>query len=439
MSDFQSRFDQHVAEANSAAANNTTALAAHALALHPAHIRRLLDNIRKMLGHVDRKKTKHPEFLAAAPTTIPEKAIELVASVKGSFDAGLEHFVQNTLPALVDVEQRLIKSVGSEAFNIQDIKNSQVRSLNKIVDQAQLSGNKISVSAKNLEDIRTASSANVDNIKQFLEQAAADQKKISDTWKAAEKLARGNPTQNSLESLVRKAREKSDEIDELLSKITESEKKSKAAADNSKQFEIESNSVKSALEEANKKALGILNNATQAGLAGAYKTERDNLKKEQRIFSFVFYGIIGLIILYAAVFILPIVNEIFKEKTSTELAIKENSLLLLVRFLILTPAVWALIFTNKRYVYLEALQMDYAAKANTALAYSGYRDEMLDDGELSKLLKDGLLQRFLEHPSRLLKGSEAGSSFLGIKSNNDQKRSQNGDVSGVDESSKIGE
>jgi hypothetical protein len=81
---------------------------------------------------------------------------------------------------------------------------------------------------------------------------------------------------------------------------------------------------------------------------------------------------------------------------------EDSALLLFVRLAILSPVIWALIFTNRRFLYLETLQMDYAAKASTALAYSGYIDEMESDPELSKRLKDGLVLRFLEHPSRLI-------------------------------------
>ena len=58
--------------------------------------------------------------------------------------------------------------------------------------------------------------------------------------------------------------------------------------------------------------------------------------------------------------------------------------------------------------------MDYAAKATTALAYFGYRDEMDEDANLSAKLKDGLIARFIEHPSRLLgKKIESSASIIG--------------------------
>ena len=60
------------------------------------------------------------------------------------------------------------------------------------------------------------------------------------------------------------------------------------------------------------------------------------------------------------------------------------------------------------------MQMDYAAKATTALAYFGYKDEMDQDPTLSTKLKDGLIARFIEHPSRLLgRKVESSASIVG--------------------------
>ena len=88
--------------------------------------------------------------------------------------------------------------------------------------------------------------------------------------------------------------------------------------------------------------------------------------------------------------------------------------MLAVRIVVIAPAFWALVFTNRRYINLETLQMDYAAKTTTALAYFGYKDEMEQDPSLSTRLKDGLVARFVEHPSRLLgKKVESSASVVG--------------------------
>jgi hypothetical protein len=428
MSGFQARFDSHIAVANSAAANNTVALQEHPIKMHPAHVRRLLASISKLLGLVDGNQARHPEYLAATPTMVPEKAIELAASVKPSFDAGVEHFIQNTLPQLVDVEDRLNRAVGAAEFKIAEIKNQQVRSLKQIIDRANFSKGTLDSLLEEAKKEKSELFGSADEVAKAVLSVSASQKKVSEVAALAAKLANGHARQGSLESLVRDARSKSDEIDTLLVSITVSKDVAEQAAEHAKGSSGRAEDELSGLSLSNEKAVEILNNATQAGLAGAYKTEREKLKKQQDIFGYIFYGVIVAIIVYAAIFLIPIARDLLVPSDKRGIASAENAEILLVRLLILTPAIWALIFTNRRYANLESLQMDYAAKASTALAYSGYRDEMNDDAELSKRLKDGLLIRFLEHPSRLLKNGIKDDVFehLRTSTNNEKKTAAKG-------------
>jgi hypothetical protein len=404
MASFQTRFDSHVADANGAAVANNAALLSHPIRLHAAHIRRLIANISKLLGMVDSNQAKHPEFLAATPTIVPEKAIELVAAVKPSIEAGSDNFVQNILPQLVEVEDKLNKAVGLSDFKVAEIKNQQVRALNQILDRAEKSKQDADSLFGQIKKDRQESLEGAEQVKEAVGVALTDKQVIERIKTAAEKLANGHARQGSLELLVRTARAKLDEIETKLTEATEKAQLAATQADLATgSADTAQNAVKG-LESSNKRAQEILTNATQAGLAGAYKTERENLKSQQNIFACVFYGIIAAILTYAIIFLLPIFKNLL-ENNEVNNGIAENAEVLLVRLLILAPAVWALIFTNKRYVNLETLQMDYAAKSATALAYSGYRDEMADDPELSRQLKDGLLVRFIEHPSRLINGN----------------------------------
>ncbi len=201
MSDFQARFDAQVAVANSAAANNTTALTSHAIAMHPAHLRRMLENISKMLGMIDRKSHKHPEFLASTPAIVPERAIELVAGIKPSLDAGVENFIQNVLPSLVEVEDKLTKAVGIGAIKTADVKNVQVRAINQILDRAQNDGKQAAIILKDIKTENEELEKEKQKVAAMLEAVTVDRKKIEDIAKLAEKLARGNSSQDYGDSL----------------------------------------------------------------------------------------------------------------------------------------------------------------------------------------------------------------------------------------------
>jgi len=401
LSNYKGAFDAHLAEANSAITNNHTALVASLPGMHPAHLERLFHNISNMLSKIDKNEAKHPEFLAGNPP-YPVLAAQLLASVKSGIEAGIDNFIQNILPQIVDVEQRLIHAVGIGAYNVQDIKNAQVRSLNQIVHRAESDQRTIRSISTNSSKEREEIKGVAEQIRALLLEAGSDKKKVEDIKILAEKLARGNASQNPLEKTVREARDKFDELASILDKSSKGADRIEQAAKETVNNKDESDKQLISLKKTNEEANAILRNATQAGLAGAYKMERDRLSKEQSRYAIAFYSGVLLIILYAAIFIVPIFSHILDRGGDTQSKVGESALLLLVRIAILAPAVWALIFTNKRHANLETLQMDYAAKAATALAYSGYRDEMEQDVQLANKLKNGLVIRFLEHPERLL-------------------------------------
>jgi hypothetical protein len=117
------------------------------------------------------------------------------------------------------------------------------------------------------------------------------------------------------------------------------------------------------LSATDEKARSILNTATQAGLAGAYKLEREKLANQQKLFAWGFYGIIGLIITYAAVYIIPLISRVFEQNGHNDITTTESAFMLAVRIVVIAPAFWALVFTSRRFTNLETLQMDYAATA----------------------------------------------------------------------------
>ena len=402
MSDFQAQFDAHFAVASSAIANHTVELGDALVGLSPSSIRRLLTSISKLLGSVDRREAVHPEYLAGSPRNVPEKAVELISSVHSSFDSGVAHFIQNVLPSIVEVERHLMEAVGSVTFNTEKIKNNQVRAISRLLINAEEMHRRTLGAMESSESYAKQALGGWDKIKEVGTAAETDSQKVAEIRKVAERLSSGNANQNPLEKLVRSARERSEEIDKIKGNAAEEQEKAAESANTANESRAKADELLESLRDSNKKADEILRNATQAGLAGAYKIERDKLAKEQNRFAVAFYGIIIMIIIYAAFFLLPVFKQLAGLNGHGSISVEDSALMLLVRLAIISPVVWALIFTNRRFRYLETLQMDYAAKMTTALAYAGYIDEIGADPELGKRLKDGLVLRFLEHPSRLL-------------------------------------
>ena len=371
--------------------------------MEPAYVRRLLERISANLQRVDENRINHPTYLASRGQFAPQRAIDLISSMPSAItDSGVTHFVIATLPELVEVDEALSKAAGINEVRSAEIKSSQLRAIERYVDWAKLNSNSLSASRQNAEKSAADSSKDRDQIAKLVADAQADAKKIQDIRTQALRLGSGTKTSPPLSSIIKDAQDKVVEVEAMKNGIADSRNDLEKVVSRIDQISKLAESAIENLELHEKQAKGILNNATQAGLAGAYKIEREKLAKQQLYYAGAFYGIILSVVLYAAFFIVPIASKIIVNNEHSSTTIGESALLLFVRILIVLPAFWALIFTNKRFVYLETLQMDYAAKAATALAYSGYRDEMEEDTALSHRLKDGLVARFVEHPSRLL-------------------------------------
>jgi predicted nucleic acid-binding Zn-ribbon protein len=404
MSDYQERYDEHLATALSAVANLMPDLEDALPGLNFTKVRRILTSISTLLARLDKTGAKFPEYLSWEGTSLPDHAITSIQGVPKLAANGAAYFANYALVGFVDIEQRLIRALGIGAYTLQDIKSQQVLELQAILQSSQDALAKIQSARREIADQQKSLGTAVNHLAEQEVKAVESLSAIEKVRQTASKLAAGDARGgSSLERIIRAARTKNEELEAQMAAargahddIVKLRDDLQATADKTRQS-------LQAIEGTGKRADDILRGATQAGLAGAYKMERDRLSKEQMIYAAVFYGIILSVIVYAAVFIVPLFNKIVSlDSSSTTTTVGEMALLLGVRVAILLPAIWALIFTSRRHAKIETLQMDYAAKANTALAYSGYREEMESDPDLTSKLKDGLLVRFLEHPERLL-------------------------------------
>lgn len=403
MTDYKKRFDDLTAPAILALNGKRDEFRSSFFNTDVAYVRRLLERLSAGLQRVDAGPINHPTYLAGAGQPFPEKAIQLISSMPSAInDSGINHFINSMLPELVAVDDGISRAIGINEIRSAEIKSSQLRTIEKYVDWTKNAHANVSNLRTEVTEDGKKVKLSSETIGKLAQEAGVDAKKIRDTRTAALRLSGGTKTSPALSVIMKEAQSKLTEIetnrDAAIKLNAELVKLGSLVVDH----ELAAGSAMERLSAHDKQAKDILNNATQAGLAGAFKIEREKLAKQQFWYAMAFYGIILSIVVYAAVFIVPIASQIILNHKNQSVTIGESALLLFVRILIVLPAFWALIFTNRRFVYLETLQMDYAAKAVTALAYSGYRDEMGDDQSLSARLRRGLVERFIEHPSRLL-------------------------------------
>ncbi len=82
---------------------------------------------------------------------------------------------------------------------------------------------------------------------------------------------------------------------------------------------------------------------------------------------------------------------------------------IIARVLVTGPAIWFTWFAGRQYGHTMRLVEDYAFKEASALAFVGYKNEMSEDSETMKLLRETAIKNFGASPTRLLSKSEPSS------------------------------
>lgn len=364
----------------------------------------MLDSIRVLLGRIDREGAKYPEHLFDYDGHVPAVLTAQLSSVGVSIGKGIEFFVKNFVTRMVEGELSLLRAVGHTKVVVNSVRDDHLKALQDSVEVASLLVERTRADRRDIDTQRQTIERATKDLSELEAKASANVLAVEKIRTVAQKLASGDArTQLSLERLIKDSRSKYAEAADTVAKINSVFDTSKELSGQMEVQNAEMDAMLKRLSDIEVKADLVLRGATQAGLAGAYKIERDRLHREQLYFTCAFYIGIVAVVVYATIFIFPIFRQLVSSPSAQAISISDAAILVLARTVVIAPAIWALVFTNARHSKLEILQMDYAAKANTALAYSGYKDELSENKDLSDRLMGGLLVRFIEHPERLLK------------------------------------
>lgn len=401
MSNYQTRFDAATPEARRLFVEHGAAIREAIANFYGRDFDRLSRAISKLLEKVDKGSVDHPEFLANSTGNIAEYAVQLMEGVPGSLASGVPHFLQTSLPAIVQCEERLVRAVGHYYFKVRDLKDVQVKEIQKLAIESEefrhQASNERDEISKHLESLKKEVAA----VGAMRAEAEAATKKVAGIREQATRLASGDGRGKSLETLKRQAEAKLESIDDILAKaltvkatveLSESElaKWNKAFGD-----------ADESLVATKNKAELVLGLSSQAGLANSYLNESKKLTIKSYVYSAILYLTSIAAAIIAAIYVLPELQDSLKSTDS--LTVEKAIPLALLRATILAPLIYILYFTSKQITSIETIRMDYAEKAAASLAYSGYKGEMSDDGSLLERLRGSLLLKFAEHPERLLR------------------------------------
>jgi len=401
MANFRTRFDEAAVEARRLVVSRGPEIRTIIPGFHGRDFDRLTNSISKLLEKVDKGSVDHTEYLAHSSGNIAEYSIELLQGVPGSLESGSAHFTQTTLPLIVLCEEKLLKAVGSYFYKVKEVKDRQVREIQKLAEESFGYRDKAREASELVSKLQAKSKEALSSVESAQAEATKTALKIAETKGAVEKLASGDGRGKSLEALKRTAEAKSATIVGVLAdaevaseKARESLAQLEEATSNFTQAQLDIGAIKAEAE-----AVLILSN--QAGLAGSYLKESRKLALRSYIFTGILYLTSIATAIIAAFYVLPSLEHSF---SATGGSVAERAIpLTLLRATVLAPLVYVLYFTTRQISSLETLRMDYAEKSAASLAYSGYKDEMSGDVSLLERLRGSLLLKFAEHPERLLR------------------------------------
>lgn len=176
----------------------------------------------------------------------------------------------------------------------------------------------------------------------------------------------------------------------IISLLSESENESiniKSVIDDLTKSKTEKDHLFNEFMEKRDEISSLLENANKVGLARSFSERKKELLWSGYAWILMFIiGISGLLFL-GFCYILPILGQSSLDPIAVA-----------TRFLIGAPLIWLAWFGARQYAQNLRMREDYAFKEATAMAFVGYRNEMGQDIEMLKLLRESAIRNFSLNP-----------------------------------------
>lgn len=405
MTNFKADFDEALTDARRAVLSNSNLIREFIPSFYSRDFDRLTGSISDLLELVDKEKIDHPEYLAHSSGSISRLAVDVASQVQSSFESGAGHFVQNSLPSLLLVEERLLKATGNYYYKVRNVKDRQVREIGKLASESMEARNKAIKAKDEADEVLSQFNEAATKLGEIENRISESANRVEELRKTIETLASDDGRGKSLEALKRHALKKIDDIEDVVAKGQAARKSAEAGNVALKDARALFDTRQAQIDELRSEAELVLGLSNQAGLASSYMKESQKLNFRSLSYTVILYIVSGITAAIAAFYVLPNIEASVRTGSGDMLSIT------LLRATILAPLVYVIYFTTKQISSIETLRMDYAEKAAASLAYSGYKGEMSQDQPLLESLRGSLLMKFAEHPERLLRKHSSREGF----------------------------
>ncbi len=195
------------------------------------------------------------------------------------------------------------------------------------------------------------------------------------------------------------AKERKQSIDDLANKLNSMEKRAQGlntkADTNRKEFDKLKEEIGeqfSINESQQAEIQNTLDNANRMGMAGSFKSRKDELNFPIIVWGIVFGLSVFTIFGIGYYFLSPYVEK----------KIVMDSFEILIKIALVSPFIWLAWMSVKQYGYLSRIREDYAYKYASAMAFEGYKKHALEvNEELLESLLSVSIENLSQNPIRL--------------------------------------
>lgn len=367
---------------------------------------RFITSFGGLLSRVDKVTGVEIAALAYSNTSVPQHLINLLPTISSQAPNGADHFVQNYLPTLLDLRTRLEAATGAAAVpeSAPPALRKRLAAIDRLVEEGLNTAEAASTRSEELErSVETSQTLIAETAEKRTELEAL----VSEIEALREKAKfivedDADPENPAITTIYSKLNSQRESVDAQVKKIDEAVKRANKSAATAEQLKGNTDNICKDAQGVLDQARSAMRGATQAGLAESFIAERDSKMTGLSIFgTLLLIAVIGAIV-FAVREVLPAVDLLTNAVAKEDSSIGALSTGLLIRSVLLAPFVFLGWFAAIQYRRIDLLRIDYAAKAAAAKAYVGYKDEMKGDPKLVAALKAHLIQRFGEHPVRLV-------------------------------------
>ena len=173
-------------------------------------------------------------------------------------------------------------------------------------------------------------------------------------------------------------------------------------------YQKELQKLRESFDELHNKIEGLLPNATSAGLASAFRNQKERFKKPQQFWLIVFIVTILILIVIGG-------KGYFDFSFKNNQLNSWNSILqyLAIRLPLVAPLIWIAIYAGRHYTLALRFEEEYAFKEAVSTSFEGYKREMaqiFDTGENSNpplvTLCENVLRTLAQRPGRIYEGRQ---------------------------------